>query len=501
MKKIFLFYLLAQLFIPVIAQTGSYNLYVKQKNNSADYFLPIDSVQNIVFQNYSGILLVNKKNNPTPVSIQTDFIKDITFLKNTSVSMVITGYNSANSFSILLDSIETVITQRIVGNSISGLLIYANASATGLSNAKVYLYNGTAVFDSTFTDANGAFVFNAKPNGNYTLSASCNKTWGGVNSTDALLIRKYLAGTSSLDSLQAKSADANGSSSINSTDALLIRRRVTGIDSTFKIGDWVFDNPAVVVNNLNITQNIRSLCTGDVNGSNVPVLLEKTGSIALLQKGKTECDKYKSILLPVTSGKNINISALTLEFHYPNDFFSILEIENKFDGLIYTAKNGIIRIGWDSIKPVYIKEGEQVLTIKVKSLTEETRPVVITLDPKSEIADENGTVIENLILTIPAVSTETIKDFRLEQNYPNPFNPVTNITFSLPKNSSVILQVFNNLGQMVRELIHKEQQAGTHEVQFDASQLTSGVYFYTIKAKATDGAGEFSATRKLILIK
>ena len=85
--------------------------------------------------------------------------------------------------------------------------------------------------------------------------------------------------------------------------------------------------------------------------------------------------------------------------------------------------------------------------------------------------------------------------YSLEQNFPNPFNPSTKITFSLPENSFVSLRVSNLIGLEVKSLISGMMPAGIHEVVFDASELYSGVYFYTLKA------GNFVQTRKMILIK
>lgn len=86
-------------------------------------------------------------------------------------------------------------------------------------------------------------------------------------------------------------------------------------------------------------------------------------------------------------------------------------------------------------------------------------------------------------------------EFSLDQNYPNPFNPATTITFSLTQKSDVSLKVFNLLGQEVATVVNGVKTAGVHKVNFDASELTSGVYFYTIKS------GEFVSTKKMILLK
>jgi len=85
--------------------------------------------------------------------------------------------------------------------------------------------------------------------------------------------------------------------------------------------------------------------------------------------------------------------------------------------------------------------------------------------------------------------------FRLQQNYPNPFNPVTTIAYELPKPVTVALKVYNIFGQEVASLINGREEAGQHEVQFEAGNLAGGIYFYKLQA------GEFTDTKKLVLLK
>lgn len=75
-----------------------------------------------------------------------------------------------------------------------------------------------------------------------------------------------------------------------------------------------------------------------------------------------------------------------------------------------------------------------------------------------------------------------IQSFELEQNYPNPFNPSTNISFELPKAELVQLKVYNMLGQEVANLVDGRMNSGNHSVNFDASELSSGVYIYRLVA-------------------
>ena len=85
--------------------------------------------------------------------------------------------------------------------------------------------------------------------------------------------------------------------------------------------------------------------------------------------------------------------------------------------------------------------------------------------------------------------------YALYQNYPNPFNPVTTIKYSIPNSERVVLKVYNILGQEVATLVDEEQRAGVYEFKFDASNLSSGVYFYRLQA------GKFIDVKKMILVK
>ena len=153
---------------------------------------------------------------------------------------------------------------------ISGNVTYDNSVNTPLTATKIYLKKDGITVDSTMTDTLGNYSFNSVANGTYTLDGFCTKEWAGVNSTDALNIRKYQVGTYTLEGLRFKAGDNNGNGATNSTDALNIRKRLASLISSFPIPDWVFDTPTVIVNGANVVQNMKGLCTGDVNGSNVP---------------------------------------------------------------------------------------------------------------------------------------------------------------------------------------------------------------------------------------
>ncbi len=85
--------------------------------------------------------------------------------------------------------------------------------------------------------------------------------------------------------------------------------------------------------------------------------------------------------------------------------------------------------------------------------------------------------------------------YRLQQNYPNPFNPVTTIKYQIPELSFVTLKVYDVLGNELITLVNEEKFAGSYKVEFDGSGLTSGIYFYQLRA------GNFVGSKKMILLR
>ncbi len=118
-----------------------------------------------------------------------------------------------------------------------------------------------------------------------------------------------------------------------------------------------------------------------------------------------------------------------------------------------------------------------------------------------------GVTPDVLILdeTASSLEQETPTEFALYQNYPNPFNPATMLSFSIGHSSLVSLKVYNLLGQEVASLINDEQMdEGNHEVNFDATNFSSGVYFYRIHVESTDDDGiqqTFTEVKRMVLLK
>src|SRR5205085_10406424 len=105
-------------------------------------------------------------------------------------------------------------------------------------------------------------------------------------------------------------------------------------------------------------------------------------------------------------------------------------------------------------------------------------------------------------IDLPLISTgtdvmelSTPGNYELSQNYPNPFNPVTSIQYSIASASNVELKVYDVLGREIRTLVNNFMQPGSYNVDFDASNLSSGIYFNKLTA------GNFTAVKRMVLVK
>ena len=103
--------------------------------------------------------------------------------------------------------------------------------------------------------------------------------------------------------------------------------------------------------------------------------------------------------------------------------------------------------------------------------------------------------IPEMIVSVEENTIETPTNYILNQNYPNPFNPSTTISFSLPNKEFVTLKIYDALGKEITTLVNEELNAGSYKNDWNAGNLSSGIYFYRLQA------GKYSETKKLILLK
>ncbi len=158
----------------------------------------------------------------------------------------------------------------------------------------------------------------------------------------------------------------------------------------------------------------------------------------------------------------------------------------------------------DGMQLFYNQIGEEItlgmLDIQGRQIMDAGEHLVLEADGYVEVTEFLGSDPQAEAIYLEIINTDKNtsvlpEEFSLSQNHPNPFNPVTEISFSLPQANQVSLDVYNITGQKVAEIASGQFEAGNHSVTWDASGQASGVYFYRLQA------GEFEATRKMLLLK
>ena len=177
-----------------------------------------------------------------------------------------------------------------------------------------------------------------------------------------------------------------------------------------------------------------------------------------------------------------------------------------------SVANGAVNLSWNTATEVNNREfnverstnkTDWTILTSIQGNQTSTKPIAYSYVDKSvsqsgnyyyrlKQIDNNGTFKYSSIVEVDVNSPSV---FSLNQNYPNPFNPSTMISYSLPQASNVKLIVYNAIGQPVRVLENSFKSAGTYNVSFNASELSSGIYFCQIEA------GQFSQIRKMMLLK
>jgi hypothetical protein len=172
----------------------------------------------------------------------------------------------------------------------------------------------------------------------------------------------------------------------------------------------------------------------------------------------------------------------------------VLKYENNFEERVNVRlyKNGLLVL---KIKDSTENTGRYIWKIPVTGITTDSSYVV-----RVSSAIDTTIVSSSPLFSIEKITGVETKEtnvttYTLSQNYPNPFNPSTTIRFSLPSSRFVVLKIYDVLGKEIAVLMNEQFSAGEHTVQFNAADIPSGIYFYTIHA------GTFTSTKKLVVMK
>lgn len=174
----------------------------------------------------------------------------------------------------------------------------------------------------------------------------------------------------------------------------------------------------------------------------------------------------------------------------------VADIDTSFSRI--AGMGDVYIIGLSDASLIISKDSGETWTVDDSKIDEYTyKSIVFNSEGNPLLGTYDGSILKyDLVTDVEDFdSEELITNYSLVQNHPNPFNPTTNISFTIPEQGNVKLNVYNILGEIVSELVNKNLEAGSHQYQFNAKNLTSGIYFYSISVNG------FSEVKKMNLIK
>jgi sugar lactone lactonase YvrE len=176
----------------------------------------------------------------------------------------------------------------------------------------------------------------------------------------------------------------------------------------------------------------------------------------------------------------------------PNDWVNAIAIDNSGNKWIGTYGGGLVKFDGENWT-VYNTSNSGLPSNFVWAIVIDNagNKWIGTYDGGLAVYSEGGVILDVKGENRVEIPTK----FALYQNYPNPLNPATKIKYTVPEESFVKISIHDVLGKEIATLVNERKLAGSYELEFNASNLTSGVYFYTMKA------GNFIETRKMVLIK
>lgn len=289
---------------------------------------------------------------------------------------------------------------------------------------------------------------------------------GSVRAQDAGEILKYLAGYTELNEVQMILANVSSDEEVTAYDASLILQYVVG-----KIYELPYYEMPLKVSGMATMKRNLEMAEEMIT---VPISIKTDHELfafSVTVTFDTEYLTYKSMILPeALNGFSVEVNA---------DAGMIRIVGASSTGVVLSADDLIIEFEQAAEIPA---EGTNVVLSSLRLNEEET------------IQSVDSSIITPIVSGI-ADSESIPSTYKLYQNYPNPFNPSTTIRYDLPESGEVLLTVFDITGRKVATVESGAKAAGSYQINFNASQLPSGMYFYQLQTR------EFTSTQKMLLIK
>ncbi|MEO0340503.1 MAG: T9SS type A sorting domain-containing protein, partial [Bacteroidota bacterium] len=424
------------------------------------------------------------------------------------------GNNDFCVTSILVQDNNGVCDTDNLTGEIAGLI--TNENNQPIEDVEVQLSGSQSKMFQTLT--NGQYQFSSLLNGgDFTVRPGFDLDHAsGVSTFDLILIQKHILGVALLDSpYKIIAADVNNSRNVSVSDLIQLRKLILNIDSElanntswrFVDAEYSFPNPSDPwqeffpeiknINNLedDVLANFVGMKIGDVNGSVILDLQPRSNEVfqvvASAQDNQLKAGEDYEIVL---SGRDL---AAVQGFQFTMALASGVEIVDIHYGQLQAPnlgvfqERGMITVSWDAQEEI---AKEELLRLLVRPSAAMALSDVLSITSRMTKAEAYNGNAEKMAVSLSVESSDLGKVTKLYQNQPNPFEGETQIRFELAEASATVISIQDMMGRTVK-VVRGDFGAGLHEVRLKNTDLpAAGIYYYTLEA------GEFKATRKMILV-
>lgn len=384
---------------------------------------------------------------------------------------------------------------------IKASLKYKNTLNSPLSMVQINLrdHNGSIIANGV-TNTQGVAEMGFVKDGVYSIEYTDNRSWGGANGTDALLINRSFTGFNLLNGLYAQAGDINQNLVLTNSDALMVMRRVAGYTSTFPSGDWAYSVNQVQVQRQPGQRDSlmlgEALFAGDVNGSYSPGIINRTAWQTLSNSGKMT-PLNENFEWVISAGQNMKLGAATLLLQIPSGL-TVNKIWCKQNSnnqqLVFRQEGNLIRLVWFSLDEWVVSQGDDLFVMNVNGMSEGSMLVDMG---QSELADPLGNPMNLWKLSTHDLASPKQTTWSALLT-PNPVEDHTMINLLMHASGVLELKVIDPMG---RVLAHDELTLlkGSHLIPFKyADILNTGHYTLQLLYKCFDPKMGFSEEIKHI---
>ncbi|HOY32584.1 MAG TPA: cohesin domain-containing protein [Bacteroidales bacterium] len=423
-----------------------------------------------------------------------------------------------------------------VGNPAPNLPTY-NSVIYNIDHVIVVLKNtgGTEISRDT-SDALGNFQFTAVSDGNYLLYYDKftvdTMSWGNdINVADLSMLKYFIGSDTLLDPSRNFSAkykravNVDNNLYINVADVSRLKAKIGSpynVSKNFPKGNWVALTQPVTVAGSDLNITLETICYGDYNGSSSRYrdsvaswsnLKSLPGEFIVPSDESVTITNQSLIEVPLKiSAKVKDFSALGLELKYPHDEYRLVsaympgkglkgltakinpsfeEIMADHNDLLVTDEDGVIRVVYATTDHFDVAAGEELIMLGFRPLIDiNPGELDFYLSGTGVVADQYGEENDEVYMLMPKIFVQGDKykaGFELS-GYPNPFANEAMLTYHIPGEGTVKIEVYNSLGEKVAVLVNKVRQEGKHSVEFSRQNMPSGIYTFRLEFTGSDGS-------------